>query len=134
MYVRNYYVDGYLNVSNGVYPRKDFNTSGHNNRNLAFTKKYVKQLETHNQDLIFNNITYNIGNVLSNTINKQTELPNYIYRVKFNGKHIRYEIIRYKTKDGKSIYKKYNDSKIPLKDKYIMNLKYLENLLKETTT
>lgn len=134
MHVRGYFVDGYPNVSNGVYPRKDFNTSGHNNRNLAFAKKYVKQLETQNQDLLFNDITYNVGSILANTINKHTGLPNYIYRVKFNGKHIGYEIVGYKTKDGKAINKKYNDSKIPLKDKYIMILKYLENLLKETTT
>lgn len=129
MHVRGYSVEDYPNVCGGVYPKQNFNSSGHNNRNLAFAKKYIRQLETINSDYVFDDTTHPVPEILKNKINAQTGLPKTIYRVNCNKKHIGYEILGFKTKDGKSVYKKFNDSKIPLKEKYEKILKYLEELI-----
>ena len=132
-HVDGYYVKGYPNQHGGVYPKKLFNELTHNCRNLKAAKKYIKQLDVLNQDEIFDDTKHDVGNILSKTINAQTGLPKTIYRVRFNGKHIGYEILGFKTKDGKTVYKKFNNSKLPLKDKYVMILNFLENLMMENS-
>ncbi len=110
-YVRGYYVEGYPNASGSTYPKENFTTKTHNCRNLKAAKQYIEHLETLNKDTIFDDTKYDVGQELKDTINKQTGLPQHIYRVNFKGKHIGYEIMNFKKTDGTAVYKKYNDSK-----------------------
>jgi hypothetical protein len=132
VHVEGYYVEGYPCVSGGTYPKKEFTDVTHNSRNLKATQKYINYLKVLNDDVKFDDKTYDIAEDLKNTISIQTGLPKHIYRVYYKGKQIGYEITNFKTKEGNYVFKKFNDSRLPLEEKYKLILEYLKKLLNKT--
>lgn len=131
-HVEGYYVEGYPDRSNNsFFPKKEFTDITHNCRNLKTAIKYIKQLDVLNDNFEFDDRTYDIGNILKDTVNKQTGLPAHIYRVKKNGLVIGYEITIQKTKENDGYSKKFNNVHMPLKEKYKLILEHMTKLRNE---
>lgn len=134
LHVVGFYVEGYPDGTGGTYPRKDFNDITHNDRNCRAAGKYVKYLEMLNKNKNFDDRKYAVCDSLKKTINPQTGLPKYIYRVNFQGEQIGYAIVGFKKADGTVCSRKFNNAKIPMEEKYNLILAYLEKLINDNKT
>lgn len=118
-----YYVEGYPDTNNGVYPKKAFNELFCNRLNKLASIRYVKQLEIKNQNATF-----------TETITGEVGLKSKVFNLP---KHITYERNREKeiigyhisySQNGARYQKKFCDTHLPMEEKYKNALQYLEEL------
>lgn len=141
-YIRNgridgYYVEGYLDINNKPYPKKDFTELSCNLKNLNAAKRYLQKLNNDNKDALFKEIIppdlLNKG-VLSKT-NKMSpdtrKLPKFLTYVIVNNQKIGYQINNFPL-NNTFVKKKFCNTHETMEDKYNRSVNLLKELWKKS--
>lgn len=126
--VSGFYVEGYPDTANGVYPKKTFTELSSNNKNKLAAIRYVSELKMKNINAQFDHKKVFDDEYITKRGNV-AELPKYINILR--GKKctiIGYWINSFPIAKGKYIYKKFGKPKYTMEEKLKQAISYLNEL------
>lgn len=141
--IDGYYVEGYPDTIGGTHSKKLFVDLSDNKRNKLAAIRYVKHLEILNEDTQFvgheDDLDIDISDLTEGEkirTRKHSNLPPHITYVvsTFAGREcdiIGYKVNNYVMKDGTKKQRKFCNEHITMKEKYIMAITYLRELIEQ---